>query len=76
MSTTAKSQASTAEDKLKELGIALPSPPAPQTCCKTCSERARTPADWCMEWQVSRYTHRWSWNSFSKWLYRLQTEDS
>ena len=35
--------------------------------CKTCSEKTRTRAAWCMASQACRSAARWSWKSFSKW---------
>jgi enamine deaminase RidA (YjgF/YER057c/UK114 family) len=38
-----------------------------RSCCKTCSEKTRTLAGWCMAWQAFRLEHRSNWKSFSRW---------
>src|SRR5215469_10586117 len=37
-----------------------------QNCCKTFSERARTPAVWCTGWRVFLSERRLSWKSSSR----------
>ena len=38
-----------------------------QSCCRTFSEKTKTPADWCTASQAFRSAPRSNWKSFSRW---------